>query len=148
MTNDVSSQILLAFLNDAWDRAKEGANTLRAQLVSDQIGALQFVRRGSIASAGKNSASQAYKNYGPGALTQTQIVEIWSNLISCYDQIKSKITEEFQASADFDYTAPADFDYDAPCFDILTRTFTQQSAGSSVSLPDVRDLRVPQVELE
>lgn len=143
MTNDVSPQMLLAFLNDAWQRATDGANTLREQLVTDQVAALALVKQGSIASVGKNSASQSYKGYGPGSLTQVQIVEAIGNLLAFYDQVKSKIKAEFIASADFDFTEPANFDYDAPCYDILTRNFTQQSAGSSPSLPDIRDLRVP-----
>jgi hypothetical protein len=146
VTNDVSPQILLAFLNDAWNRAANGANTLREQLVSDQSETLQLVRKGSLASAGKNSASQSYKNYGPGSITQVQAVEIISNILALYDQVKSKIKAEFLSSADFDYSEPSDFDYDVPCFDILTSNFTQLAAGSSVTLPDVRELRIPQIE--
>lgn len=143
MTNDTSPQLLLGFLNDAWTRASEEANTLRAQLVADQVAALALVKQGSIASVGKNSASQSYTGYGPGKLTQVQIVELIGNLISLYDQIKSKLTAEFQASADFDYTVPADFDFDAPVYDLLNRVLTGQAAGSAPSLPDIRDIRIP-----
>ena len=143
MTNDVSPQLLLAFLNEAWQRASDAANSLRATLVADQVAALQLVKQGSIASVGKNSTSQSYKGYGPGSLTHVQIVEAIGNLLAFYDQVQSKVKAEFVASADFDYTEPAGFDYDPTCYDVLTRTFTQQSAGSAATLPDIRDLRQP-----
>jgi hypothetical protein len=144
VTNDVSPQLLLGFLNDAWQRAGDAANSLREIIVSSQVAALSLVKLGSIASVGKNSANQSYSGYGPGKLTHVQIVEAWGNILSLYDQIKSKVTAEFVASADFDFTEPSGFDYDPVCYDLLTRTFTQQSAGSTVSLPDLRELRVPQ----
>lgn len=143
MTNDVSPQILLAFLNDAWNRAKDAANTFRAQLVTDQIAALQFVKQGSLATVAKNSTSQAYKGYGAASLTQVQIVELIINLLSLYDQLVSRITCEFQQSADFDYTVPAGFDFDAPVFDALTKLFTAQSSGVAQMLPDITRLRLP-----
>lgn len=148
MTNDVSPQILLAFLNDAWSRATDGANTLRATLVADQVAALVFVKAGSLASVGKNSTSQSYKGYGPGTLTHVQIVETIGNLLAFYDQVAAKIKAEFYASEEFSFAEPAGFDYDAPVYQILTQTFTQTSAGSTYSLPDIRELRVPQVSQE
>jgi hypothetical protein len=146
MTNDVSSQILLAMLNDAWNRASDAANSLRETLVNDQISSLQDVRYGSLASVGKNSTSQSYKSYGPGSLTQVQVVEACGNLLALYDQIKSKVQQEFIASADFDYTDPAGFDYDNPVFSILTKILTVVSSGKAYSLPDLRDIRIPVVE--
>ncbi len=143
MTNDVSPQLLLAFLNDAWQRAGSAANSLRKMLVADQVAALEFVKTGAIASVGKNSANQSYRGYGPGSLTHVQIVEAIGNLLGFYDQVAAKIKAEFLASADFSNTEPAGFDYDAPVFKILTQTFTQQSAGSAYSLPDLRDMRIP-----
>ena len=143
MTNDVSPQVLLAFLNDAWGRAADTANSLRVTIVSDQVNALVLVKQGSIASVGKNSTSQSYKGYGPGSLTQVQIVEAIGNLLGFYDQIAAKIKAEFLHSADFEYTEPAGFDYDNPVFSTLTEILTQLSAGSVTALPDIRDLRVP-----
>jgi len=135
--------MLLAFLNDAWNRAPLSANSLRETLFNDQINALQLVKTGSVSSVGKNSTSQSYKDYGPGALTHTQIVEGLSNLLAFYDQIKGKIEAEFVASADFDYTEPADFDYDPTVCDLLRKGLSAASSGVGVILPDIRDMRWP-----
>lgn len=143
MTNDVSPQLCLAFLNDAWNRAGAGANTLRETLLADQSAALAFVKGGSIASVSKNSASQAYRGYGAGSLTQVQIVEVIGNLLGLYDQLQSKITCEFTASADFDYIVPAGFDFDAPVYTLLTQVFNAQSSGVAQLLPDISRLRLP-----
>jgi len=138
-----SPEAYLAKLLIAWDRATDGANTLRPQFITELKAADALVASGSIASVGKNSANQTYKGYGPGGDTQEEIRGMWASLLALYDQLKSKITAEFEASADFDFTAPADFDFDAPIYDILTKIFTTQSTGGVVSLPDIGDLRVP-----
>lgn len=143
MTNDVSPQLLLAFLNDAWTRAADGANKFREQLISDQTGALQLIKTGSVASVGKNSTNQSYAFYGAGVLTHVQIVETIGNLLALYDQVKLKITCAFQANADFDYTVPADFDFDQSVYDALTQLFTAQSTGVAQMLPDITRLRLP-----
>jgi hypothetical protein len=134
---------MLAFLNDAWQRAADQANTFRETLLSDQSASLAFVKQGSIASVGKNSANQSYKNYGPGSLTHVQIVEVIGNLLGLYDQLKSKITCEFEASADFDYAVPDGFDFDPPIYDLLTKVFNAQSSGAASMLPDITRLRLP-----
>jgi len=134
---------MLAFLNDAWNRASDAANSFRLTLLADQSAALQFVKSGSLASVGKNSANQTYKNYGPGSITQVQSLEILGNILGLYDQVKSKITCEFQASADFDYTVPAGFDFDPPVYEALTKVFTAQSSGAAQLLPDISGLRLP-----
>lgn len=134
---------MLAFLNDAWNRAGDAANTFYNTLLSDQTAALQFVKGGSLASVSKNTASQAYRGYGAGSLTQVQIVEIIGNLLGLYDQVKSKITCEFQASADFDNAVPAGFDFDPPVYDALKKVFTAQSSGAAQLLPDLTSLRLP-----
>ena len=143
MTNDVSPQILVAFLYYAWNRAANAANAFRDQLVADQCTALQLIKQGSLASVGKNSTSQAYKTYGAASLTQVQVVEIIGNLLGLYDQVQSKITCEFTKSADFDYAVPANFDFDGPVFDALTKLFTAQSSGTAQMLPDISRLRLP-----
>lgn len=143
MTNDISPQILLAFLNDAWNRAGDAANTLRDTLIADQTAALRLVKQGSLASVGKNSTSQAYKAYGPGSLTQVQVVEIVGNLQGLYDQVQSKITCEFTTSADFDYAVPVGFDFDGPVYAALTKLFIAQSSGAAQLLPDISRLRLP-----
>ena len=133
MTNDVSPQIHLAFLTDAWNRAGAGANTLWQTLQDDQAAALQLVKQGSIASVGKNSTSQSYKGYGAGNLTHVQIVETIGNLIGLYSQLKSKITTAFtDDTGNWPAGVPADFDFDAPVYDLLTQVFTAQSSGASM----------------
>lgn len=143
MTNDVSPQILLAFLNDAWNRAGAAANTFREQLIADQVAALQLIKQGSLATVAKNSTSQAYKAYGAGSITQVQIVEIIGDLLGLYDQVKSQLTGEFQASADFDNAVPDGFDFDPPVFDVLTKILLAQSSGAGQMLPDISRLRLP-----
>ncbi len=142
MTNK-PPETYLAKLVVAWDAAPAGANTLRQEFIRQIKLADSLVASGSIASVGKNSANQSYKGYGPGGDTQEEIRGIWTTLLALYDQVQAKIKAEFIASADFDYTEPADFDYDTNVYSILTQTFTQQSAGSTYSLPDITDLRIP-----
>lgn len=134
---------MLAALNDAWTRATAAANSMREQMAQDSAAAYSLVKQGSLASVGKNSANQSYKGYGPASITQVQIVEIISNLIGLYDQLKAKLTCEFTASADFDYAVPADYDFDVPIYDLLTKLFTAQSSGVATILPDISRLRLP-----
>ena len=141
MTNDVSAQILLAFLNDAWNRSSTAANSLRETLINDQTDALADVRYGAIASVSKNSTNQSYKGYGPGSLTQVQIVEALGNLLAMYDQATGIIVAQFEASADFDYEAPDGFDYYTTVYGMLVKTFNALSSGVSTQIPDIRDLR-------
>ena len=143
MTNDVSPQVMLAALNDVWMRASAAANSMRDQLAADHAAAYQLVKQGSIASVGKNSASQSYKGYGPGSLTQVQIVEIIGNLIGLYDQLKSKITRLFTRNAEFSNGVPADYDFDPDIYAQLTKLFTAQSSGAAQLLPDITGLRLP-----
>jgi hypothetical protein len=143
VTNDVTPQVMLAALNDVWTRSAAAANTMRDQMANDHAEAFQLVKKGSIASVGKNSANQTFKSYGPASLTQVQIVEIIGNLIGLYDQIKSQLTDLFTASADFDYTVPAGFDFDPDIYAQMTKLFNAQSSGAAAVLPDISQLRVP-----
>lgn len=143
MTNDVSPQIHLAFLADAWNRAGAGANTLLATLQSDQAAALSLVKQGSLYSVGKNSTSQTYKGYGAGSLTHVQIVETIGNLLALYAEFQDKITREFTCSADWGNAVPANFDFDDPIYALLTQAFNSLAAGNTTMLPDITRLRVP-----
>lgn len=143
VTNDVSAQVLLAFLNDAWQRAADEANSIRETLVADHAQSLQPIKYGSLASVGKNSTSQSYKPYGPATLTQVQVVEAIGNLLGLYDQLKSKLTEEFEDSADFDYAVPAAYDFDPVIYNLLTKLLNAASSGTANMLPDISQLRLP-----
>ncbi len=142
MRSDISSDLFLALLNDAWNNAQDAANTLRNQLLTEQSSALKFVKRGSLTSVSKNSSSQGYRGYGPGGLTQTQAVEAYSALLGAYDSFKRKITCAIDAE---DITIPDDYDYDTPIYDLLTRCLEDQS-GFDV-LPDITQLRLPPCSL-
>lgn len=135
--------MLLALLNDAWNSAKADANAFRDQLVSNQTGLLPLVKAGSISSVGKNSANQSYKGYGPGGITQVQLIEANSYLLALYDQVKAELTCEFTASADFDHAVPENFDFDQPVYDALTRVFNSLITGTTQTLPDITRLRLP-----
>ncbi len=136
MASDVSSEILSAFLNRAWNSAKNGANTLRDQLLSEQSAALELISLGSIGSVGKNSASQSYMGYGPGRITAVQITESWSRLIAYYDTVKTTIE-----NADADSLLDDSFDYDTPIYELITKAL--QSSADAPRLPDIRDIRYP-----
>ena len=135
--------MLQAFLDDAWSRATNEANSLRATLVTDRTSILNLVRQGAISSVGKNSASQSYKGYGPGGITQVQIIEAIGNLIALYDQLQSKITDEFTHSAEWGNAVPAGFDFDDPIYSLLTQTLSAQAASPAVMVPDISRIRVP-----
>jgi hypothetical protein len=143
VTNDVSSAIYLAFLNDAWGRAAETPNSLLAQLQADQVVALSLVKQGSIAMVGKNSTSQSYFSYGPGRLTQVQIVEVIGNLIGLYGELQSRITDAFEDDLTFGPTVPPGFDFDGPIFTLLTQVLSASSAGVGTLLTDISRLRLP-----
>ena len=134
---DVSTDDLSAFLNRAWQRAKDGANTLPDELLAQQQSVLELLAAGSIASLGKNSTSQSYAYYSPGTLTHRQIANIFTTLIRYYEVVKAKIVEA-AAEASVSLT---DFDFDQPVYDLLNRYF--QVSAQAARLPDIRDLRIP-----
>lgn len=158
MTNDVSAQVRLAFLLDAWSRAKDGANTLLATLQADSSAALAIVKPGALSSLGKNSAHQTYMGYHPGSLTQVQVVEVISDLISSYEQIAAQIVDQFtDDTLDWPNGVPNGFDFDEiiadPTIDpttgeskgILVRVLKGQCSGVSQLRPDITRLRLPDV---
>lgn len=146
MTNK-SAAAFYAKLVMAWNHAMDGANTLRPQLLAELASAESLVSAGSLATVAKNSTSQAYKGTGPGSDTQSEIRDMWVDLIALFDQLKEKISCQFIASADFDYTVPADFDFDGIIADpetgLLSKTLLAQSTGVAQTLPDITRLRLP-----
>lgn len=138
MRSDVSSELLKAFLDDAWNNAPDDANSFREQLVTERKAALEMVKKGSLGNVAKNSSSQAYRGYGPGSLTHTQIVEIWQGLIDYYDEVRDKVVCAF---AEADTAIPDDFDFDTTVYDLLKKFF---SIGKNAAvLPDLTSLRLP-----
>lgn len=131
----------------AWNRAKDGANTLRDQLTAEMLAAENLVSAGSLATVAKNSTSQAYKGYGAGSDTQTETRDMWADLIALYDQLKAKLTGEFKARADFNNAVPDGFDFDAviadPVTGILSQVFLAQSTGTAQTRVDISGLRLP-----
>ncbi len=134
---DVDVELLEAFLNRAWNNAKEGANTLPEQLLIEQQNALNFIASGSLSSVSKNSAAQGYSGYNPGSLTQRQITRIFTTLIRYYQVVKDKIICE-AAEAVVDLTG---FDFDQSVYDLLIKYF--QVSTSADVLPDITELRFP-----
>lgn len=135
---DVNTDDLSAFLNLAWQRAGDAANTLQEQLLKEQQAALNFVATGSLATVAKNSTSQSYAFYGPGTFTHRQITAIFTTLIRYYQTVKDKITAAAAQSA---VVLDATFDFDAPIYALLTKYF--QVSTSAAVLPDISDLRFP-----
>ena len=135
---DVNTDDLSAFLNLAWQNAKEGANTLSEQLLAEQQKAVSLLASGSVSSVGKNSASQSYGGYNPGNLTHRQITNIFTTLIRYYQTVKEKIIYEAEVAA---IALDETFDFDQPIYDLLTRYF--QVSTQAARLPDISDLRIP-----
>jgi hypothetical protein len=133
--------MLLTALDDAWSRAPSAANSLREQLLADKLEAYARIKQGTIASVGKNSANQSYRGYGPGSLTLVQIVEALGSLISFYDQLKQKITDEFLASADWNNAVPGGFDFDTPIYNLLTEKL--QIVDQAQLRPDITTINLP-----
>lgn len=129
--------MLCGLLAAAWQKAAEGANTLRGQLLLEQATISGLLAAGSVASVSKNSASQGYSQYGPGQITQVQLVEAYGNLIGSYDNTREKVVDAFCAA---DIDIPEDFDFDAPIYNLLTKAL---NAGDALVLPDITNLRLP-----
>lgn len=135
---DVSSDELSAFLDLAWNNAKDGANSLPEQLGIEQQNILQLIAGGSIASLGKNSTHQAYSNYGPGSFTQRQIMGAFSTLKRYYFDAKDIITK---AADEQNFALDGSFDFDVPVVDYIRKYF--RLVVETPKIPDLRDLRLP-----
>lgn len=84
---DVSAETLQAFADNAWDVAKDDANSYRPQLRSYESSATILFSGGSISSVSKNSTSQSYRGPGVGSYTPVQIANSWRMLINLYDEV-------------------------------------------------------------
>jgi hypothetical protein len=87
-------------LDDAWDAAPAGANTLREQLRANEVTAGQILAAGSLASVSKNSASQAWALSGPGAFTPAELVRAWRDLLNLFDSISDLMTRGAETVTD------------------------------------------------
>jgi hypothetical protein len=135
---DVSSQMLCGLLVAAWNKATEQANSLREQLLNEQGSATALVSAGSLSSVSKNTASQGYSHYGPGQVTQVQLVESYGHLIAAYDNCKYHVEVAFDDAA---IEIPGDYDFDKPIYDLLTKILN--STADALVLPDITRLRLP-----
>ena len=136
---DVSTDDLSAFLTRAWNNAKAGANTLPDQLETEQQAALNLIATaGSIASVGKNSAHQAYGNYGPGNLTSRQITQIYTRLKRDYFTLKKMIQDAFANAA---ISITGTFDFDDPIYDGLIRWYDLNETAEI--RPSIINLNLP-----
>ena len=129
---------MLALLADAWQNAAAAANTLREQMVNEQVAVTGVLKAGPIASVGKNSTSQAYRGYQPGSISHVQLAEAWTRLLSFYDLIQSKLQDAFAEAV---IPIPAGYDFDAPIHDLLNSFLRVQ--GQADVLPDLSTLRWP-----
>jgi hypothetical protein len=77
-------RIVAAFLRQAGRDAADSQKTLREQLDAIEGDALSLIRDGSISQVSRASASHNYFSFGPGRITQTQIVSIAAFLISLH----------------------------------------------------------------
>lgn len=91
---------LQRLLDDAWDAAPAGANTLREQLRANEVTAGQILAAGSLASVSKNSASQAWALSGPGAFTPAELVRAWRDLLNLFDSISDLMTRGAETVTD------------------------------------------------
>ncbi len=135
---DVNTDDLSAFLNRAWENAKNEANTLPGQLLIEQQAAINYIATGSLSTVGKNSTSQSYGGYNPGNLTHRQITEIFTILIRKEKECRNHIIACAERD---DVTIPADFDLDPAVKDLIERALGVGSEATRI--PDIRDLRIP-----
>lgn len=85
---DYTTSDLRRMLEDAWDAAPSGDETLRPQLRIFESNASAALAGGSPASVSKNSASIAFA-FGAGSLTPAAIARAWRHLIDLFDECKA-----------------------------------------------------------
>lgn len=83
---DIDARTLACWLDNAWDDAPAGANTLRQQLRIQERQAQNLFSAGSLGSVSKNSTSQSYAGAGFGRFSVAQIQQGFRMLIELYDQ--------------------------------------------------------------
>ena len=82
---------LRRLLDDAWDAAPEGGDTLRDTLRTFEKSAGAAVSGGNPASISKNSASVSYQ-FGVGAFTPADVARAWRELIDLFDVVAENNT--------------------------------------------------------
>lgn len=81
-------------LEDAWDVAKVSVPVdLRAVLRSEETKARKAIAGGSLASVSANRRTSEFSGYGPGQITQAEILEILRGLVDLYDGSKKWLTD-------------------------------------------------------
>lgn len=83
---DITTQFYQTCLDNAWDAAPDGANTLRQQFRVYEQQLTPLSASGSISSVSKNSTNQTYRGAGVGSYTNLQIMSVWRDLINLYDR--------------------------------------------------------------
>lgn len=84
-------------LDDAYDDAVAGAETLRNQLRTNERAAGLLVSGGSLSSVSRNAASHSYA-FGRGNITPADIARGWRTLIDCYDLAVATATDTTDAA--------------------------------------------------
>lgn len=133
-----NTEDLAAFLNRAWQNAQDGANTLPAQLLSEQQAAVNYIATGSIGSVGKNSANQTYAFYAARTLTHVEITRLWTRLIRQEKEVRNYI---LKCATRDGVTIATDFDLDPAVKDLLERVLGVSTEATAI--PDIRLIRVP-----
>ena len=99
MVMGIATQHLQRMLDDAWDAANDGADTLRDALRLKEKETGELISAGQISSVSKNSASHSYA-FGDGVLTLNEIASGWRDLINLFDYCREVIADDEQAIND------------------------------------------------
>jgi len=95
----IATQHLQRMLDDAWDAATDGADTLRDSLRAQEKTVGELLASGQIQSVSKNSASHSYA-FGGGTLTLNELAQGWRDLINLFDYCREVIADDAQAIND------------------------------------------------
>ncbi len=112
---------LKRMLDDAWDVAPAGDDTLRDTLRGQERAAGLLVSGGSLASVSQNSVSHSY-SYGGGSLTAVDIARGWRELIDLFDVVSGSQTGDDAIYAEMKRRL------------VPAREFTKDFSGSCVAI--------------
>ncbi len=107
---------LRRLLDDAWDAAPLGGDTLRETLRTLETTAGAAVAGGNPSSISKNSASVSY-TFGVGAFTAVDIARAWRELIDLFDIVAANTSgdDDIYAEMKRRLVAVRDFTKDFTC---------------------------------